>query len=107
MGATSGKGVGRRRASGELQAESTDIEGPHGGVESDENIGDQVGQRSSATPKSRHLDRRKQSHVAVVSSRARCPLQSPDSLPTTFHLHLLRHRPGSLQPVQRITHLRQ
>lgn len=107
MGAASGEGVGRRRAPGELQAESADIEIAHGGIETDEDTGDQIGQRSPATPKSGYSDRRKQSHVSVVSSRARCPLQSPDSLPTAFHLHLLRHRPGSLQPVQRITHLRQ
>lgn len=107
MGTASGEDMGGRRAPGELQAESADVEGAHRGVESDEDIGNQIGRRSSATAKSRYPDRRKQSHVSVVSSRARRPLQPPGPLSTAFHLHLLWHCPGSLQPVQRITHLRQ
>lgn len=107
MGTASGEGVGGRRAPGELQAESADVEGEDGGVESDEDTGDQIRRGSPAAPQSRHPDRREQSHVAVVSPRARRSLQSSDSLPTAFHLHLLRHRFSSLQSVQRITHLRQ
>lgn len=107
MGSASGENMGGRRAFGELQAESIDPEGTNGRVESDEDVGDQIRRGSSAAPKSRHSYRRKQSHVVVLSSRARCSLQSSDPLPTAFDLHLLRHRPGSLQPVQRITHLRQ
>lgn len=44
MGAASGEGVGGRRAPGELQSETANAEGAHGGVKSDENIGDQIGQ---------------------------------------------------------------
>lgn len=107
MGAASGESVGGCRAPGELQTESVNAESTNGRVESDEDVGDQIRRGSSSAPKSGHSYRRKQSHIVVLSSRARRPLQSSDPFSTTFHLHLLRHRPGSLQPVQRITHLRQ
>lgn len=107
MGAASGEGVGERRAPGELPAEPDVAEDTDGGVESGEDAGDQVGRGSAAAQESRYSDRGEQSHVAVVSPRARGALQSSDPLPTALHLHLLRHRTGSLQPVQRIADLRQ
>ena len=42
MGATSRESVGRRRAPGELQEKSA--KGAHGGIESDKDTGNQVGQ---------------------------------------------------------------
>jgi len=108
MGAASGESMGGRGASGELQqTESVDVESANGRVKSDEDVGDQIRRGSSSAPQSGYSYRNKQSHIIVLPSRARCPLQSSDPLSTALHLHLLRHRPGRLQPVQRITHLRQ
>jgi len=95
MGAASGKSMGGCRAPGELQAESINVKSTNGRVKSDKDIGDQIRRGSSSAPKSGYSYREKQSHIIVLPSRARCSPQSSDPLSTAFHLHLLRHRPGS------------